>query len=75
VKTLRRIAIMALVMYLSVAGFTLLTYPRLAADEQMMAARRGMSCDRGTEAALLWPIHLKYFYFGGFQNCRKRVYR
>jgi hypothetical protein len=75
VKPLHRIAIIALVIYLSVAGFTLLTYPRLAADEQMMAARRGISCDRGTQAALLWPIHLKYFYFGGFQNCRKRAYR
>ena len=75
VKTLRRIAIMALVIYLSAAGLTLLTYPRLAADEQLMAARRGISCDRGTEAALLWPFHLKYFYYGGFKNCRKRAYR
>ena len=75
-KILRTIVRVAVAIYIAIGVLLVIVHPRLDTMDELQATRTGRRCDpQATAVILLWPYYLNYFYEGGFDACRRGLYK
>ena len=73
---LRAILGIAFAIYVAIGVLLVIVHPRLDTMDELQATLKGRRCTpQPTAVILLWPYYLNYFYGGGFDGCRKGLYK
>ena len=73
---LRKMLGVAVAIYIAIGVLLVIVHPRLGTMDELQATRTGRRCDpQATAVILLWPYYLNYFYEGGFDACRRGLYK